>query len=125
MYPVYRKFDPSLFPLRQDDINGIQHLYGNSVMNQLVHIISKTLECLSATYFFCTEYTWISYHFNFLHKLFLLGPSPNTHSDQRESAEIEDPTESKDPALPNTCGPNLTFDAVTTFRGEIVFFKDK
>uniref|UniRef100_A0A8D0G0R6 Peptidase metallopeptidase domain-containing protein n=1 Tax=Strix occidentalis caurina TaxID=311401 RepID=A0A8D0G0R6_STROC len=30
MYPVYRKFDPSVFPLQQDDINGIQYLYGNS-----------------------------------------------------------------------------------------------
>ncbi|KFP37273.1 Stromelysin-1, partial [Chlamydotis macqueenii] len=61
MYPVYRKFDPSVFRLHQDDINGIQHLYA----------------------------------------------------------------ESKDPTLPNTCGPNITFDAVTTFRGEIMFFKDK
>ncbi|NXC41207.1 MMP3 protein, partial [Penelope pileata] len=75
MYPVYRKFDPSVFPLHQDDINGIQHLY---------------------------------------------GPSPN--DDQSESAEI---TESQEPALPNTCGPELTFDAVTSFRGEIMFFKDK
>ncbi|NWS55742.1 MMP3 protein, partial [Chunga burmeisteri] len=80
MYPVYRKFDPSVFPLHQDDINGIQSLY---------------------------------------------GPSSNNHSDQRESTEIKDPTESRDPALPNTCGPDLTFDAVTTFRGEIMFFKDK
>uniref|UniRef100_A0A8C3BEQ0 Peptidase metallopeptidase domain-containing protein n=1 Tax=Cairina moschata TaxID=8855 RepID=A0A8C3BEQ0_CAIMO len=30
MYPVYRKFDPSVFPLHQDDIKGIQYLYGNS-----------------------------------------------------------------------------------------------
>lgn len=52
MYPVYRKFDPSVFPLHQDDINGIQHLYGNSVINQLMLIISKILECFSATYFF-------------------------------------------------------------------------
>uniref|UniRef100_A0A8B9BUQ2 Collagenase 3 n=1 Tax=Anser brachyrhynchus TaxID=132585 RepID=A0A8B9BUQ2_9AVES len=66
MYPVYRKFDPSVFPLHQDDIKGIH-----------------------------------------------------------ESAEIKDPTESKEPALPNTCSPDLTFDAVTTFRGEIMFFKDK
>ncbi|NXW36249.1 MMP8 collagenase, partial [Phaetusa simplex] len=63
MYPVYSKFDPSVFPLHQDDINGIQYLY--------------------------------------------------------------DPNKSKDPTLPNTCGPDLTFDAVTTFRGEIMFFKDK
>uniref|UniRef100_A0A8C3JZJ9 Collagenase 3 n=1 Tax=Calidris pygmaea TaxID=425635 RepID=A0A8C3JZJ9_9CHAR len=66
MYPAYRKFDPSVFPLNQDDINGIQ-----------------------------------------------------------ESTEIKDPTESKDSALPNTSGPDLSFDAVTTFRGEIMFFKDK
>ncbi|NXC15726.1 MMP3 protein, partial [Corythaeola cristata] len=79
MYPVYRKFDPSVFRLHQDDINGIQYLYGPS----------------------------------------------DTYNDQKESTEIEDPTESKDPALPNACGPNLTFDAVTTFRGEIMFFKDK
>ncbi|XP_014821255.1 PREDICTED: LOW QUALITY PROTEIN: stromelysin-1-like [Calidris pugnax] len=80
MNPVYWKFDPSVFPLNQDNINGIQYLYGQS---------------------------------------------SNTHYDQRESTEIKDPTESKDPALPNTCGPDLTFDAVTTFRGEIMFFKDK
>uniref|UniRef100_A0A8B9BVC4 Peptidase metallopeptidase domain-containing protein n=1 Tax=Anser brachyrhynchus TaxID=132585 RepID=A0A8B9BVC4_9AVES len=30
MYPVYRKFDPSVFPLHQDDIKGIQYLHGNS-----------------------------------------------------------------------------------------------
>ncbi|KAM4788409.1 stromelysin-1-like isoform 1-T1 [Cyanocitta cristata] len=79
MYPVYRKFDPSVL-LHQDDITGIQYLY---------------------------------------------GPSPNTNNDQRESTEIKDPTESKDPVLPNSCRSNLTFDAVTTFRGEIIFFKGK
>uniref|UniRef100_A0A8C3JX27 Collagenase 3 n=1 Tax=Calidris pygmaea TaxID=425635 RepID=A0A8C3JX27_9CHAR len=72
MYPAYRKFDPSVFPLNQDDINGIQYLYGNS-------------QLLINSY----------------------------------------PTESKDSALPNTSGPDLSFDAVTTFRGEIMFFKDK
>ncbi|KAM6140972.1 LOW QUALITY PROTEIN: stromelysin-1-like [Pterocles gutturalis] len=69
MYPLYRKFDPSVFPLHQDDINGIWYLY---------------------------------------------GPCFNTHNDQRESTEIK-----------HTCGPDLTFDAVTTFRAEIMFFKDK
>uniref|UniRef100_A0A8C3XZ01 Peptidase metallopeptidase domain-containing protein n=1 Tax=Catharus ustulatus TaxID=91951 RepID=A0A8C3XZ01_CATUS len=29
------------------------------------------------------------------------------------------------PALPNSCSSNLTFDAVTTFCGEVMFFKDK
>ncbi|KAM9300334.1 LOW QUALITY PROTEIN: stromelysin-1-like [Morus bassanus] len=80
MYPVHRKFDPSVFPLHQDDINGIQYVY---------------------------------------------GPSSNSHINQRESTKIKDPAESKGPALPNTCSPNLTFNAVTTFHGEIIFFKDK
>lgn len=64
---------------------------------------------------------------NFFHKLLLLGPGPssNTQDEQMESSETKDPNESKDPVLPNSCGPNLTFDAVTTFRGEIMFFKDK
>ncbi|NXA82017.1 MMP3 protein, partial [Thryothorus ludovicianus] len=79
MYPVYRKFNPSAL-LHQDDITGIQYLYGSS---------------------------------------------PNTNNYQRESTEVKDPTESKDPALPNSCSSNLTFDAVTTFRGEIMFFKEK
>ncbi|XP_071427492.1 stromelysin-1-like isoform X2 [Pithys albifrons albifrons] len=77
---VYRKFDPSVLLLHQDDITGIQYLY---------------------------------------------GPSSTTYENQRDSTEIKDTIEVKDPALPNTCGPNLTFDAVTTFRGEIMFFKDK
>ncbi|NXU17834.1 MMP3 protein, partial [Pardalotus punctatus] len=80
MYPVYRKFDPSVLLLHQDDITGI--------------------------YYLC-------------------GPSLNTNNNQRESTEIKDPTESKDPVLPNSCTSNLTFDAVTTFHGEIMFFKDK
>ncbi|NXQ44852.1 MMP3 protein, partial [Catharus fuscescens] len=56
---------------------------------------------------------------------YLYGSSPSTNSDQKESTEIKDPAESKDPALPNSCSSNLTFDAVTTFCGEIMFFKDK
>ncbi|NXT80239.1 MMP3 protein, partial [Zapornia atra] len=76
MYPVYRKFDPSVSPLHQDDISGIQYLYG----------------------------------------------PPMTHNDQHESTEIKDTIE---PPLINICSQNLTFDAVTTFRGEIMFFKDK
>lgn len=60
----------------------------------------------------------MSSHFNFLYKRLLLGPSSNTYNDQKESPEIKDP-------LPNTCGSDLTFDAVTTFCGETMFFKDK
>uniref|UniRef100_A0A8C4WDI0 Peptidase metallopeptidase domain-containing protein n=1 Tax=Gopherus evgoodei TaxID=1825980 RepID=A0A8C4WDI0_9SAUR len=32
MYPVYRHFDSKTFRLHQDDINGIQYLYGNQTL---------------------------------------------------------------------------------------------
>ncbi|XP_067423224.1 stromelysin-1-like [Emydura macquarii macquarii] len=80
MYPVYRYFDPKTFRLHQDDINGIQYLY---------------------------------------------GPSSNAPEDPTESTVSIKPIEPTEPATPVFCDPKLTFDAVTTFRGEIMFFKDK
>ncbi|XP_043360133.1 stromelysin-1-like [Dermochelys coriacea] len=80
MYPVYRYFDSKTFRLHQDDINGIQYLY---------------------------------------------GPSSNPPEDPTESMVSIEPMEPTEPLPPNTCGSKLTFDAVTTFRGEIMFFKDK
>uniref|UniRef100_A0A7M4FAZ2 Stromelysin-1-like n=1 Tax=Crocodylus porosus TaxID=8502 RepID=A0A7M4FAZ2_CROPO len=79
MYPVYRKSDLAAFPLHQDDINGIQYLYGKS---------SNPIEN-------DTEFNWPG-----------------------------EPTGPKEPAVPSACNPELTLDAVTTFRGEIIFFKD-
>uniref|UniRef100_A0A8C8VIM6 Peptidase metallopeptidase domain-containing protein n=1 Tax=Pelusios castaneus TaxID=367368 RepID=A0A8C8VIM6_9SAUR len=80
MYPVYRHFDSKTFRLHQDDINGIQYLY---------------------------------------------GPSSNAPEEPTESTDSIEPIEPTKPALPNSCDPNLNFDAITTFRGEIMFFKDK
>ncbi|XP_006887367.1 PREDICTED: neutrophil collagenase [Elephantulus edwardii] len=67
MYPTYAFSDPSTYLLPQDDINGIQAIY---------------------------------------------GPSSN-------------PIKPTGPSTPTACDPKLTFDAVTTLRGEIFFFKDK
>uniref|UniRef100_A0A671EKL0 Matrix metallopeptidase 8 n=1 Tax=Rhinolophus ferrumequinum TaxID=59479 RepID=A0A671EKL0_RHIFE len=67
MYPNYAFNEPSTYALPQDDINGIQALY---------------------------------------------GPSNN-------------PIQPTGPSTPRTCDPRLTFDAVTTLRGEMLFFKDK
>nr|XP_017521714.2 neutrophil collagenase isoform X1 [Manis javanica] len=67
MYPTYAYSDPKTFLLPQDDINGIQALY---------------------------------------------GPSSN-------------PVQPTGPTTPTACDPRLTFDAITTLRGEILFFKDK
>ncbi|XP_075404844.1 neutrophil collagenase [Tenrec ecaudatus] len=67
MYPTYAFSDPSTYLLPQDDINGIQTIY---------------------------------------------GPSDN-------------PIKPTGPSTPRACDPRLTFDAITTLRGEIFFFKDR
>nr|XP_051683175.1 neutrophil collagenase [Oryctolagus cuniculus] len=67
MYPNYIFREPSTFSLPQDDINGIQALYGSS---------NRPIQPTGAT-------------------------------------------------TPTACDPRLTFDAATTFRGEILFFTDK
>nr|XP_004661959.2 stromelysin-1 [Jaculus jaculus] len=77
MYPVY-KFSQNMaqFRLSQDDVNGIQSLYGSATV------------------------------------------SPDHSVAPPESG----PPES---ATPTMCDPALTFDAVTTLRGEALFFKDR
>nr|XP_033804895.1 matrix metalloproteinase-18-like isoform X3 [Geotrypetes seraphini]XP_033804896.1 matrix metalloproteinase-18-like isoform X3 [Geotrypetes seraphini] len=67
MYPTYSYTNPNEFHLPQDDVNGIQALYGSS---------------------------------------------PN-------------PVPSKKPTSSSQCDTNVTFDAITTLRGEIMFFKDR
>ncbi|XP_003992354.3 neutrophil collagenase [Felis catus] len=67
MYPIYAFREPSTYTLPQDDINGIQAIY---------------------------------------------GPSSN-------------PVQPTGPSTPTACDPRLTFDAIATLRGEILFFKDR
>ncbi|XP_005998659.1 collagenase 3-like [Latimeria chalumnae] len=67
MNPVYSNIDPRNFHLPQDDINGIQSLYGAPI-----------------------------------------GPVKPTG-----------------PTTPEPCDPNFFLDAVTTFRGEMMFFKSR
>ncbi|XP_025890740.1 interstitial collagenase-like [Nothoprocta perdicaria] len=67
MYPTYSYTDPKEFHLPQDDINGIQAIYGKS----------------------------------------------------------NAPVQPTGPTTPQACDPNLTFDAITTLRGEIMFFKGR
>ncbi|KAB1272887.1 Neutrophil collagenase [Camelus dromedarius] len=67
MYPTYSFHEPSTYVLPQDDINGIQAIYGPA----------------------------------------------------------DRPVQPTGPTTPTACDPRLTFDAVTTLRGEILFFKDK
>ncbi|XP_037697163.1 neutrophil collagenase [Choloepus didactylus] len=67
MYPNYAFREPSTFLLSQDDINGIQAIY---------------------------------------------GPSDN-------------PVQPTGPSTPTACDPRLTFDAITTLRGETLFFQNR
>ncbi|XP_037007784.2 neutrophil collagenase [Artibeus jamaicensis] len=67
MYPNYAYSEPSTYSLPQDDINGIQAIYGPS----------------------------------------------------------NSPVQPTGSSTPTGCDPRLTFDAITTLRGEILFFKDK
>uniref|UniRef100_A0A8C3WFR1 Stromelysin-1 n=1 Tax=Catagonus wagneri TaxID=51154 RepID=A0A8C3WFR1_9CETA len=77
MYPVYNPLtDLARFRLSQDDVNGIQFLY---------------------------------------------GPPPAPPADPVEPTKSTPPK----PGTPATCDPALSFDAISTLRGEILFFKDR
>ncbi|XP_047609809.1 stromelysin-1-like [Phacochoerus africanus] len=77
MYPVYNPLtDLARFRLSQDDVNGIQSLY---------------------------------------------GPPPASPPEHVEPTESTPP----EPGTPATCDPALSFDAISTLRGEILFFKDR
>ncbi|XP_060035704.1 matrix metalloproteinase-27 isoform X2 [Erinaceus europaeus] len=68
MFPNYISLNASKYPLSQDDISGIQSIYGG---------LPKT------------------------------------------------PAKRKRPSTPRVCDPDLTFDAITTFRREVMFFKGR
>ncbi|XP_006019004.1 stromelysin-1-like [Alligator sinensis] len=77
MYPVYVYRDPRDYRLSQDDISGIQNLYG-----------------------------------------------PPTHSSTEPSVSTNPREQTTETSTTGICDPHLTFDAVTTLRGETLFFKD-
>ncbi|KAM6447278.1 stromelysin-1-like [Liasis olivaceus] len=80
MFPVYKDPEENQQTLSQDDIEGIQYLY---------------------------------------------GASSNPSQDPVEEDEPRKPSSPEKPTLPSACNPHLTFDAVTSFRGEIMFFWNK
>ncbi|KAJ6664944.1 hypothetical protein lerEdw1_005916 [Lerista edwardsae] len=55
----------------------------------------------------------------------LYGASSNPSQDPEDHDEPKEPVRPTSSVLPSACEPHLTFDAITTFRGEIMFFKDK
>ncbi|KAM4702093.1 matrix metalloproteinase-18-like [Discoglossus pictus] len=50
---------------------------------------------------------------------------PTKQSTTNKPTTSSKPSISNNPRTPNSCPPNMTFDAVTTLRGEMLFFKAK
>ncbi|CAM5075852.1 unnamed protein product [Eretmochelys imbricata] len=76
MYPAYLQMETRNYRLPQDDVDGIQTLYGPPTSTEPPASIPST----------------------------------------------ETPTET---SATDSCDPHMTFDAITTLRGEIIFFKDR
>ncbi|KAF1477897.1 Stromelysin-1, partial [Eudyptula minor novaehollandiae] len=99
MYPIYMARDTRDYRLPQDDIDGIQALYGSP--RESPALPTKAFHPQEPT-----EMTPVE--------------APTKMSPREEPTEI---TPSKTPTRPEDCDPHLTFDAITTLRGEILFFK--
>ncbi|XP_009083000.1 PREDICTED: stromelysin-1-like [Acanthisitta chloris] len=99
MYPIYMAKDTRDFQLHQDDIGGIQALYGSPRESPVLP--SKAFPPQEPTEMTPAE-------------------APTEMSPREEPTEM---TPSKTPQRPEDCDPHLTFDAITTLRGETLFFK--
>lgn len=95
MYPTYSFKDVESFSLSSDDIQGIQSLYG--------------------------KYS-ISWRSSKILKIFIYYVSIPSGRNTVGTRDVPDP---KPPTNPDACDPKLILDAVTTFGGETMFFKDK
>uniref|UniRef100_A0A8C3BDN3 Peptidase metallopeptidase domain-containing protein n=1 Tax=Cairina moschata TaxID=8855 RepID=A0A8C3BDN3_CAIMO len=97
MYPIYMAKDTRNFRLPQDDIDGIQALYGPP--RESPALPTEVLPPQEPTEMTPTEVP-------------------------TEMSPREEPTETTPSKRPADCDPHLAFDAITTLRGEILFFKD-
>lgn len=95
MFPVYSYNDPDTFVLPQDDVRGIQFLYGKRApwvkANNHSPFIDFLPDCKHS------------------------GPNP-------EGPVRPGP---KPPTTPDSCDSQLVLDAATTLRGEMYFFKGR
>ncbi|NXE51492.1 MMP3 protein, partial [Casuarius casuarius] len=97
MYPIYMARDTRDYKLPQDDIDGIQSLYGPPRESP-----TKAFPPQEPTEMTPAE-------------------APTEMPPHKEPTEM---TPSKPATRAEDCDPDLTFDAITTLRGEILFFKD-
>lgn len=104
MYPVYSYARG--FPLAEDDIEGIQALYGGRIHNLcFVFLFFFMAQNSILMEILCEQYINV--------RCSITGPNPNSRKVKPK------------PDAPNKCDPMLTFDAVTELRGETIIFKDR
>lgn len=105
MYPTYSYRNPDTFVLPQDDVRGIQYLYGEYWGSEYCFGIAARFDL------------WWIVKQGFPKRIFwILG------SNSRKDPSVDDP---KPPTTPDACDSTMVLDAVTTHRGEIIFFKDR
>lgn len=106
MYPVYA-YTPG-FPLSEDDIKGIQELYGKyGRLVATIHLFRRI--------------------YNILYNILLsFDANPFSYDSGLFSGTNPDGGKIKPkPEAPEKCDPELSIDAVTELRGEMLVFKDR
>ncbi|XP_043928494.1 stromelysin-1-like [Protopterus annectens] len=98
MYPAYQYTPTSKFKLSDDDIQGIQALYGGGNNDKPTQSTATTMASMTDTTKNALSET-------------------TTRSGTASTSFLPD--------LPNPCDPFLTLDAVTNVRGLSLFFKDR
>lgn len=110
MYPMYSYVEN--FSLHEDDIEGIQFLYGKLVLKNPAEILMKKFSCDLLS---ISQQT-LSAGSNTDHT-----PSPNPPTSPTTDPHVTDHTQ--EPTSQDACAVN-TFDCITAIDGELHFFKD-
>lgn len=111
MYPVYSYAEG--YPLSEDDINGIQALYGECSLQFHTGLAQSKVAYMSNIIHTIPFIMELSLWKVSIMSLNHIGPNPNPRKRKPK------------PDAPNKCDPMLGFDAVTELRGETIIFKDR
>lgn len=113
MYPTYSNRNPDTFVLSQDDVNGIQSLYG---LYQLTGLSMPFGQSLVQSLLLLLNWAFVLWLSKYLGTHFVPGPNPD------KDPSVDEP---QPPTDPDSCDSTMVLDAVTTLRGEMLFFKDR